>query len=75
MSVTGPLYFSIAHHLLACIVTDFFVALLYGMRRIATFSDKRNPETRVASMEGEVLRPRNSPAKGFCVYLCLSRIT
>lgn len=74
MSMTGPLYFSITHHLLACIVTDFFVTLLYGMRRITTFSDKRNPETQVASMggvasmEGEVLRPRNSPAKGF---LCL----
>lgn len=50
-----------------------FVSLLYGMRRITAFSDKRNPETPVVSMgkclwKGEVLRPRNSPAKWL---LCL----
>lgn len=57
------------HYLLACILTHIFVTLLYGMRRITTFSDKRNP----ASM-GECSWDQGTlPPRGFYVYLRLSR--
>lgn len=74
----APLCFSIAHHLLACILVRIFVSLLYGMRRITAFSDKRNPETPVVSMgecswEGRYWDQRALPPSGFYVYLCLSR--
>lgn len=78
MNKAGPLWFFIAHHLLACIVTSLFVTLLYGMRRIATFSDKRNPEMLVTSMgeysrKGRCWDQGTLLPRGFYVYLCLSR--